>query len=338
VFVPGSEWLDARLYTGKATADHVLGEVVEPLVRSATGSGAADSWFFIRYGDPGWHLRVRLHGRPKPLCSKVLPELRDRIEPLLADGRLSGFQLATYEREVERYGGPEGIELAEQLFYHDSEAVLAILPLLERGDAGLDERWRLALRGMDLLLDDLGFDLEARHGLAQRAREQFMAEFRADASLKAQLGDKYRQERARLETLLDPAMDQDSPLRAGFAILRRRSEQLAPVIHELQARERAGRLTVPLRDLTWSFLHMHVNRLLRSSPRQQEMVLYDYLSRLYESRRARLMRHTQSQGDARHQTPDTRKDARRPTPDASKDGSGPLATGDWRLATMGERQ
>jgi thiopeptide-type bacteriocin biosynthesis protein len=338
VFVPGSEWLDARLYTGKATADHVLGEVVEPLVRNAIGSGAADSWFFIRYGDPGWHLRVRLHGRPKSLFSKVLPELRGRVEPLLADGRLNGVKLATYEREVERYGGPDGIELAEQLFYHDSEAVLEMLPLLERGDAGLDERWRLALRGMDMLLEDLGFDLDARHALAQRSREQFMAEIRADARLKAQLGSKYRQERARLETLLDPAMDRDSPLRAGFAILRRRSEQLAPVIHELQARERAGRLTVPLAEMAWSFLHMHVNRLLRSSQRQQEAVLYEYLARLYESRRARLMRQTQPQGDARHQTPDTSKDARRQMPDASKDRSGPLATRDWRLATLGERQ
>jgi hypothetical protein len=33
---------------------------------------------------------------------------------------------------------------------------------------------------------------------------------------------------------------------------------------------------------------MHANRLLRSLQRQQEFVLYDFLSREYESRNARL--------------------------------------------------
>ena len=45
-------------------------------------------------------------------------------------------QLDTYEREVERYGGPEGIELAEQLFHADSEAVLAIARAARRRRRG----------------------------------------------------------------------------------------------------------------------------------------------------------------------------------------------------------
>jgi lantibiotic biosynthesis protein len=277
-----------KLYTGEATADAVLREVVAPLVQEAIASGAADSWFFIRYGDPDWHLRVRLHGVPERLCSEVLPALHARAEPLLARGRLFRVQVDTYEREVERYGGPAGIELAEQLFYHDSQAVLQILELLERGDAGLDERWRLTLRGMDMLLGDLGFELETRHALAQTLREGFLAEFRADAVMKGQLGLKFRKEpRASLEALLDPAMDADSPLRPGFDLLHRRSEALAPVFEELKRCHRAGLLTASLDDLAGSFLHMHANRLLRSSQRAQETVLYEYLARLYASRRAR---------------------------------------------------
>src|SRR5205823_5861924 len=51
-FPPGSEWLYAKLYTGAATMDQVLREVVAPLVEELTESRAADRWFFIRYGDP----------------------------------------------------------------------------------------------------------------------------------------------------------------------------------------------------------------------------------------------------------------------------------------------
>jgi hypothetical protein len=53
-----------------------------------------------------------------------------------------------------------------------------------------------------------------------------------------------------------------------------------------QAAER-GDLTISLTDLAPSLLHMHANRLLRSEQRRQEMVLYDFLYRLYDARAAR---------------------------------------------------
>jgi hypothetical protein len=56
---------------------------------------------------------------------------------------------------------------------------------------------------------------------------------------------------------------------------------------ELNACTATGRLSVPLMELAPSFLHMHANRLLRSAHRVQELVLYDFLVRLYESRTAR---------------------------------------------------
>ena len=49
----------------------------------------------------------------------------------------------------------------------------------------------------------------------------------------------------------------------------------------------ARRLSVPLAELAVSYLHMHANRLLRSAHRAQELVLYDFLGRLYESQAAR---------------------------------------------------
>jgi hypothetical protein len=46
-------------------------------------------------------------------------------------------------------------------------------------------------------------------------------------------------------------------------------------------------LSPSLMEVAASYLHMHANRLLRSAHRAQEMVLYDFLARLYESRAAR---------------------------------------------------
>jgi len=281
-FAPGSEWLYAKLYTGHATADHILTETIAPLV------GDLPAWFFLRYGDPHWHVRFRARGEPAQLYGELVPRLATYVQAMLDDGRMWRLQLDTYEREVERYGGPIGIELAERLFCADSACVLDILGMLD-GDAGNDARWRLALRGIDQLLDDLDFDLTARLALMRRIRDGFAREHRVDASVGFQrgLGDKYRKERAALAGLLDRTRDADHDLSPGLERLAARSTANAPIIAELRAAEQRGALTLPIIDLVPSYIHMHVNRLIRSAQRAHEVVLYDLLVRLYESQAAR---------------------------------------------------
>jgi thiopeptide-type bacteriocin biosynthesis protein len=285
-FPPGSEWLYAKLYTGAATADLVLNDLVGPLVRSSLAAGAADAWFFIRYADPDRHLRLRLHGEPGRLHAEVLPSLKAAAAPLLEAGQLWRMQLDTYEREVERYGGDRGVELAEQVFAADSEAALAIMGPLS-GDAGLDLRWRLAMRGMDLLFDDLGLTLEEKRSVARRAREGFGREFDIDGNFRSRVSQRYRAERPRLEALLDPGQAPPAPLAAGLEALRRRSLQLAPVTAELRRLARSGHLSATLPGIATSYAHMHVNRLLRSAQRAQELVLYELLDRAYSGQAGR---------------------------------------------------
>ena len=45
--------------------------------------------------------------------------------------------------------------------------------------------------------------------------------------------------------------------------------------------------TLPITELASSYVHMHVNRLIRSAQRAHELVLYDLLARIYESQLAR---------------------------------------------------
>jgi thiopeptide-type bacteriocin biosynthesis protein len=145
-----------KLYTSQAEADEILAETIGPLSRRWLTKGGIRRWFFIRYSDPEFHLRWRLEGDPKTLTRRIWPAIQKAVGGLLEQGKVWRVQLDTYEREVERYGGPEAFPLVEQLFHADSEAVLDLSGMLEPGDAGLDERWRLALAGADRLLHDLG--------------------------------------------------------------------------------------------------------------------------------------------------------------------------------------
>jgi thiopeptide-type bacteriocin biosynthesis protein len=286
-FPLGSEWLYAKLYSGPATLDQMLLQVVRPVVESVTRSGAVDRWFFVRYGDPEWHLRLRFHGEPSRLSSDVLPLLQDTVAPLLADRRLWRIQFDTYEREVERYGGLEGIELAERFFHADSEAVLSLAEWFP-GDTRGDLRWRLALVGMDLLMADLDFDLNTRLAVVHKARDTFASEFHIDVPFKHLLAAKFRSERRSLEALFEHNIDENAQIRHGTEILRQRSARLTGVLNELKLNAKNGRLSLPLTELAPSYLHMHANRLLRSAQRAQELVLYDFLCRLYNSRAARM--------------------------------------------------
>jgi len=196
-------------------------------------------------------------------------------------------QLDTYEREVERYGGPAGIELAERLFCADSDAAVEILRLLDPGDEGNDERWRIVLIGLDTLLSDFGFDLGHKQEVVRRARQAYGVEQREDTALRHALGDRHRTFGREVASLLAVRPDDDHPLAPGVAVLRRRSERLAPIVAELRGRERDGRLFPGLAESAGSFMHMHAIRMLRTAAKRHEIVIYELLLRSYLERERR---------------------------------------------------
>jgi len=289
VRAPGGDWLYAKLYGGSATLDHILTGAVAEVVRDATSSGAARSWFFLRYSDPDHHLRLRFHGHPERLRDEVFPRLSDAVQLLLCGGEIWKCQFDTYEREIERYGGLEGLLAAEEIFHADSDASLELLRLLD-GDAGREFRWKAALLGIDALFNDFGFDDPQKLATAEQARDAFAREFRSGVAVKKQLGDRFRQERRGLEALLSLSPEVGAKLQASGRIFTARSARIAPIVQRFRSLADQGRLAVAFRELAINFAHLHVNRLVRSSPRLHEFALYDMLYRLYDGGIARLHR------------------------------------------------
>lgn len=282
-FVPGSEWLYIKFYTGSETANAVLTETVLPLVRDLVATQSAHRWFFIRYGDPDWHVRFRVRGDPDTLGTQVLPRVRRAAEKLLERKVIWRVEIGTYEREIERYGGERAIELAEEVFEADSEAVLDVLNAAESRERP-EICWQLALRSCHLLLTDFGFDARQRLEIVRRAHSHFGREQLADATFDRQSGTKFRALRPTLEKLLrvgDGVVQ--APLERGYAALSARSQRMAHPIAELRRLEQFSLLSQPLSELADSYLHMHCNRMFSAAHWTHERVIYDWLSRLYET-------------------------------------------------------
>ena len=288
-FAPGSEWLYAKVYSGAATADRVLVEHLQPVLQHLSSRRLIEKWFYIRYGDPDEHLRLRIQAKPNLLQHEVWPVVRDALAAARAAGLVGRVQLDTYQREVRRYGGPIGVQLAENWFAADSRAAVEVIAATP-GGAGQDLRWRLALVGLDRLLEDLGFDLAAKARVALQARDGFAAEFHVDANLRQQLSQKFRAERNLLVALLSAQAEtgaNETQLDTVVAALVNRSRATRPIAQAYRHLAERGALGCSLEELTLSLMHVWVNRVARAAHRAQEVVLYDFLDRLYHSQLAR---------------------------------------------------
>lgn len=281
--LPGGEWVFAKAYGGSATADQLLLEVIGSTSRALVAKGQIDRWFFIRYADPGEHLRWRLHVSPGISPGTV----RRQVERALAAAveRQLAWRVAfdTYEREIERYGGPEAVLLAERWFHADSDAAVDILRELDAA-GGPDDRWMATLLSIDHLLDDLGLEPDAKARAMREARERFGLEFKVDAVFRRALADRLRPVGKRLESLLTTGPERGSVLASVSAALERRSRQSRRTLASLHRLASQGRSSESVYDLAFSYVHMAVNRMIRSEPRMHELVLYDFLCQLYARR------------------------------------------------------
>lgn len=292
---PGGDWLFAKLYCGPRTADRLLTEVVSPLVAELESSALIDRWFFIRYGDPDWHVRLRLHGKPDQLLAEVMPRLHRAVGPHIASSAVTRFQLDIYEPEVERYGGADAIESVEQVFHVDSAAAVRMLPLFrERADRDL--RWQAALLSISCLLEDFGLpDMVGDAVLVEgRAACGSSAGWKDDGVLRRRLGSGFRERRSTIRSLLTHNASAQAAVRELRDVTFERSQRLAPAVHRLRTAESEATLTQPLDAIVRGIVHMSVNRLLDGAHRQQEFVLYDYLLHHRISERAKAMQSPQS--------------------------------------------
>jgi thiopeptide-type bacteriocin biosynthesis protein len=292
-------WLSAQLFfrpdpeLAQRLGDRILLEVVEPFVRRCQQRGWIQQYFFIRYKELGSHVRLRLQGDPEVLAREVRPALEEAVglegEPWVDNISsvhpvrheiLSHVRWLPYEPEFERYGGPEGVEVAEAFFQASSEAALHLLRSAAR-DGNVDPAVRSAkaLLAMTVLLHTMSEGHEHAVALARS-----YSQYALDIVYKVTPGDpgeaeewhqafdegRIRQSEAlfRAVRALWEVMGEDeelpSPLdeyRAGLRRVRHRLGQLLDqgVLIKQGRRPEAWREVVEM--LVPSYLHMMNNRL-----------------------------------------------------------------------------
>ena len=266
-FLPGSEWLYLKIYTGVKTADLILQEAIIPLVNFLLKEEQLIiKWFIIRYNDPKPHLRIRFQLTDANNYKVVLGKVNYHLKDFIDSGEIANIMIDSYKRELERYG-ENTIELAEELFYKSSEL---ILKFLEYDD---DEKIIVSMFYIDKIFSALRLSENEKWAWISKFNNSYKKEFNADKNLNTQLDIKFRKfkpgyldfvesdEYAEIRNIITSSIDEN-------IISQCNQNRLTPI---------------SLSDFFQSIFHMHINRTFISDQRLFEMIIYDYSNRYYKA-------------------------------------------------------
>lgn len=280
-FLPGSEWLYYKIYAGTKSVDQLLTSAVARLTKALHEEGLIDSWFFIRYVDPDYHLRFRLHVTAPANMGTVLNMVNKYLQPLADNGTISRVQLDTYVPEVLRYGATS-LAIAEQLFYWDSASCLPVLTAVQCSAQAEQNRWLAIAYSLHSMLDDFAVPITARLTLLTKLVNVYGTP--ASKSIAAT----YRAHKALLRRVLQREVTEDVMLWQNvYDSYTLRSRSWQPAIEELLALKEQNKLQVDIYNFISSIMHMTINRMCLTKSNQHEHILYNLLYKYYTTEEIR---------------------------------------------------
>jgi len=268
-FLLGDQWIYYKIYTGVNTADTILSDTILPVVKKWQDEGIIDKWFFIRYSDPDFHLRLRFRLKDMAELGNLQIQFKQTLQTYIKSDLIWKVQIDTYKRELERYGA--GIyETIESIFMIDSDVVVNLLDMIE-GEEGDEIRWLFGLKSLDNLLNMIfENNLEQKLSFIKHLADAFASEFNMNKYLRKQVNDKFKLHQEKIETfILHPEKLPD--YKPVFDILQQRDQKMIPIIKN-------AKITT---NVWGSVTHMMINRLFRSRNRLFEMLLYQFLFLFY---------------------------------------------------------
>lgn len=284
----GGEWLYLTVHGSARGQDDFLRERLPVLVGVAQADGA-DRWFFLRYTDArGHHVRLRVHGDPERLWSRVAATIGGLLTGWQRTGLVGPHRVDQYDPEIERYGGGDALVAAERVFQADSEAAVALLGMARLPGAPCSLDGMAAISAAALAADfgpppttqgEPAAPDPAAPGPAapDPATPDPAAAWLSRTGSRRELPGEYRRDAARWRRLIDPvggfACLAADPVGAQIlAALAPRRAAVTALRRLLEPSGGPGGPTPPGRVIG-SLLHMTCNRLLGGDPERERTVI-----------------------------------------------------------------
>jgi len=274
-FVPGSDWLFVKLYCTKASANILIRSLIWPLVK--THKRRIRTWFFIRYADPGHHLRLRIRVTGDD-AGQLLAAVRVGLGKSGLSALVSRLVCDTYHPELDRYGN-NYIDQVESIFQAGSDLVTAFIGATE--SPAVNWEFQLAVYTAHQMIGLFYPDQGDAITFTAAVRDNLMIKLSSGKETQIDLDRKYRQYRNLIE----------QSVAAGDALLLSSTQkgairQLLALTRRLAAnmlKEKAMTKNSMLADL----VHMQLNRTFMQNQLRQELVVYYCLNKFLLGKKAR---------------------------------------------------
>nr|WP_293295847.1 thiopeptide-type bacteriocin biosynthesis protein [Allomuricauda sp.] len=264
-FIPGSEWIYLKLYCGKSFADVLIGNVLGKTCNYLINKNLIDKWFFIRFEDPDFHLRFRLHLTDEKFFGETISFLYNKLKIYTADDRVWKVQIEPYQREMNRYGTAT-IETVESIFFLDSRMMGDILRGSKLGER---DRILLGMSSIESFYRSLDLSLTQKIALTKKMRDMFQQEFDLNREQKKTLNRYFG---SKIRVKFNDFLSSESFAFKMFPALERRNREINREINGM----RENNMEFDERILS-SINHMNCNRLFLDRQRIYEMICYDFL-------------------------------------------------------------
>lgn len=129
--LPFQEWIYLRLFVNQELENEIIALRLFPYLENLKMKYDF-SYFFLRHGYPKHHIRLRLKADMNILI-EVYSQLLEWFKDMKERNLMSDVIITMYQREIERYGGVDLINYAENVFFADSFVVASILRLCGKG-------------------------------------------------------------------------------------------------------------------------------------------------------------------------------------------------------------
>lgn len=278
-FLTGSEWLYYKIYCGNDSADAILAENLLPKLQELTDNQDIKSWFFIRYDDPDFHIRLRIKLTSDEKLSKVLLFMAPVLHSLQEEKLIWKIQIDGYDREIERYKNAY-IEFCENIFWADSKTALNFL-LLNVDEDTYMRRCAYGLLTLNTYLVAFQFTPKERLNFLEKLSNGFLSEFNTTlTALNTKLELLSTHKAVFQNFIFMPQNIENDDFEYVFKQVNLKLNSLYPAISKLVIE--TGNDKSILFDLCSSLIHMMVNRLFPTSQRGYELILYTFLYSLYQ--------------------------------------------------------
>lgn len=274
IFVPGSEWLYFKIYSGPKMAEKLLINYIYKIILDLDNKKKISKFFFVRYSDPDFHIRLRFLVTNQESFLLIVTKLNYHLKSLIINNIITKIQIDTYVREIDRYTSPY-IEFSEALFYVDSIYVLKILKYISKL-RNENYRWMTAIKLIDSMISEFGLTMEERYTIFSSLDANYMKEFGFDEYNSKQFNSIYRKWKFEIEEIL-----QNKFTDKEFVFLDKCIIDRSKSINEIMIRFKITKIEII--NIIPDFIHMTLNRIFCVSPRLHELILYNMVKRYYGS-------------------------------------------------------